>query len=739
MDVETAIRTRRTHKAYRPEPVDRETLDELLELARWAPNHHLTNPWRFRVVGPQALERLKEAAGPEAAAKLDRAPTLVVCSCRARRRRGPGRGGPARDRRRRLHRPARRPRPRAGRLLAHAGRPARRRRAARRSGSPDEERFVGLIHLGRPVQEKPAPEREPAVERRHLPRLSRARAAPTQRSRRSPASASTWSSIGGGITGAGVALDAASRGYSVALVERDDYAVGTSSRSSKMVHGGLRYLQNFDLGLVREALLERQLMVQLAPHLVYPTPFLVPTLGDEQRSRAIGIGLNMYDVMATTRVGMSRRERAERIAGDDYWAPDRHRTIDGEEVARDGPGAGGRASPASAYLFYDCQTDDVRLVLTILGEAERFGAVCLNGAEVTGLLDRDGRAAGVACVDAETRRAVRGRGRQRDQRDRGLGRPDPPRGDPRRGRGAADRAQPRHPRHRVDRSSSRLGTAACIVPAGEERTIFALPWYGRTLIGTTDNDYDGDIAHVQPGDDDIDYLLDAANAFFGTELGTRRPDRRLRRRAAADLDRRPAQVGRHLAQGRALRDLLGDADDHRRQADHLAADGQAGRRPDGRARGPGRALPHRRHPARDGGGRARARPARRDLGGVAARTVTASCSPSATGTPARNVLRLAGERPELARADRRRASPTCSPRSWSPPGSSRRARSPTCSCAAPGSGCSRRRSCAPPTRSARSPRRSAASSAGTSERVARRGGALARGRGGRGHRPRARA
>jgi glycerol-3-phosphate dehydrogenase len=94
--------------------------------------------------------------------------------------------------------------------------------------------------------------------------------------------------IGGGITGAGVALDAASRGYSVALVERDDYAVGTSSRSSKMVHGGLRYLQNFDLGLVREALLERQLMVQLAPHLVYPTPFLVPTVGEGKRSRTLG-------------------------------------------------------------------------------------------------------------------------------------------------------------------------------------------------------------------------------------------------------------------------------------------------------------------------------------------------------------------------------------------------------------------------------------------------------------------
>src|SRR5215212_1386383 len=140
--------------------------------------------------------------------------------------------------------------------------------------------------------------------------------------------------VGGGITGAGVALDAASRGYSVALVERDDYAVGTSSRSSKMVHGGLRYLQNFDLGLVREALLERQLMVQLAPHLVYPTPFLVPTLGEDRPSRRLGLGLNMYDVMATTRVGRSRREmRASKEEDEEYsWSPDRHRTIEADEV-----------------------------------------------------------------------------------------------------------------------------------------------------------------------------------------------------------------------------------------------------------------------------------------------------------------------------------------------------------------------------------------------------------------------
>src|SRR5436305_4089074 len=105
--------------------------------------------------------------------------------------------------------------------------------------------------------------------------------------------------IGGGITGAGVALDAASRGYSVALVEKADFASGTSSRSSKLVHGGLRYLQNFDLGLVREALLERRLMVKLAPHLVKPLPLVVPAFDGQRPDRMLGIGLNLYDVMAT--------------------------------------------------------------------------------------------------------------------------------------------------------------------------------------------------------------------------------------------------------------------------------------------------------------------------------------------------------------------------------------------------------------------------------------------------------
>ena len=336
--------------------------------------------------------------------------------------------------------------------------------------------------------------------------------------------------IGGGVTGAGAALDAASRGYTTAIVERADWAIGTSSRSSKMVHGGLRYLQNFDLGLVREALLERQLMVHLAPHLVYPTPYLVPTLGDDRRDFKIGIGLNMYDVMATTRVGQGRRQRGERdrrrerseADGNDAepppesWSPDRHRTIPAQEAVDLIPALGPR-DPKSAYLFYDCQTDDVRLVLTILGEAERFGAVMANRLEVTSLLERGGKAEGVVCRCAETGAAVEIRaanvinatGVWADRIRPGeiLDETEVPRIAPSRGTHLT-----------VPLERLPLANAACIVPAGSGRTIFVLPWLGRVLIGTTDNDYDGDIDQVRPGGGDVTYLLDAVNAYFGTDL-----------------------------------------------------------------------------------------------------------------------------------------------------------------------------------------------------------------------------
>jgi glycerol-3-phosphate dehydrogenase len=318
--------------------------------------------------------------------------------------------------------------------------------------------------------------------------------------------------VGGGITGAGVALDAATRGCSVALVERADFASGTSSRSSKLVHGGLRYLQQFDLGLVREALLERQLMAALAPHLVRPLAFVVPAFGGARPDRLVGLGLNMYDVLAVDR---GRRRRA-RAAADD-WSPDRHRVIGGEEVAERLPALAGRA-PTSGYLFYDCQTDDARLVLTVLAEAERYGAVPANRAEAVELLDAGGRAGGVRVRDRETGEELEVRGRAVVNAT-GVW---------------ADRLRPGElhdeaelPTIRPSRGTHLLLAHATlpvgngvIVPAGDGRSVFVLPWLGQTLVGTTDRDHaGGDLEHVRPAAADVAYLLDAVNRFFERELG----------------------------------------------------------------------------------------------------------------------------------------------------------------------------------------------------------------------------
>jgi glycerol-3-phosphate dehydrogenase len=348
--------------------------------------------------------------------------------------------------------------------------------------------------------------------------------------------------VGGGITGAGVALDAATRGYSVALVERADFASGTSSRSSKLVHGGLRYLQNFDLGLVREALLERQLMVALAPHLVRPLPMVVPAFEGARPDRLMGVGLNLYDVMSVDRDRLrARRARRARAAersaggrgqpsaeqrespngneGGQSWSPERHRVVSGEEVLELLPALEPRA-PTSGYLFYDCQTDDVRLVLTVLGEAERFGAVCANRLRVVGLLEQNGRTNGVRVVDAESGATIEVRAanvvnatgvwadelRPQELHDEaGLPTIRPSRGT----------------HITLDQRDLPL-KAGAIVPAGQGRTIFALPWLGRTLVGTTDVDYEGPLEHIKPSGEDIEYLLCAINAFFATDLDERR-------------------------------------------------------------------------------------------------------------------------------------------------------------------------------------------------------------------------
>ncbi len=350
--------------------------------------------------------------------------------------------------------------------------------------------------------------------------------------------------VGGGITGAGVALDAATRGFSVALVERADFASGTSSRSSKLVHGGLRYLQNFDLALVREALLERQLMVALAPHLVHPLPLVVPAFDGARPDRLMGMGLNLYDAMSVDRerlrtgraaIGRSRRARAERAQNAaiaeaepqsppaptpaaaqsetvESWSPERHRTISGEEVIELLPALAAR-EPTSGYLFYDCQTDDVRLVLTVLGEAERFGAVCANRVDATGLLERDdGSAGGVHALDRESGerfeiRAANVVNATGVWADRLMAESELPRIRPSRGT------------HILLRHEDLPLVGGAIVPAGEGRSIFALPWLGRTLVGTTDLDYEGELDHVRPSGQDVEYLLSAVNEFFGTSFG----------------------------------------------------------------------------------------------------------------------------------------------------------------------------------------------------------------------------
>jgi glycerol-3-phosphate dehydrogenase len=321
--------------------------------------------------------------------------------------------------------------------------------------------------------------------------------------------------IGGGITGAGVALDAASRGYSVALLEKADFASGTSSRSSKLVHGGLRYLQRFDLGLVREALLERQLMVKLAPHLVTPLEMVVPAFGSARPDRLVGIGLNMYDVMATPRLRGRRAARRPAEDGEGDWSPARHRLISGDEVIERLPALAARR-PSGGYLFYDCQTDDARLVLTVLGEAERFGAICANRLEVVALLTDNGDGGGVRARDTESGEELVIRA---DNVVSATG-------------VWADRIRPEelHSEAELPTIVPSRGThvvvsyadlplrAGAIVPAGNDRSIFALPWLGASLLGTTDNTYTGDIDHVRPAVADIAYLLQATNSFFGTGL-----------------------------------------------------------------------------------------------------------------------------------------------------------------------------------------------------------------------------
>src|SRR5256714_13147246 len=200
--------------------------------------------------------------------------------------------------------------------------------------------------------------------------------------------------MGGGITGAGVALDAAGRGLRTALVERGDFAAGTSSRSSKLVHGGLRSLQQKAFRLVYEALAERQRLLRLAPHLVKPLPFLIPVFATGVAGRAkartyargVGMALWMYDMTGGARIGKLHKRLSKREAL--TLMPD----LDGRRLA-------------AGFLYYDARVDDARLTLTVVKTAASLGAVAVHPVEATGLRRTGGRVDGAVLTDRLTGRS----------------------------------------------------------------------------------------------------------------------------------------------------------------------------------------------------------------------------------------------------------------------------------------------------------------------------------------------
>ena len=328
--------------------------------------------------------------------------------------------------------------------------------------------------------------------------------------------------IGGGITGAGVALDAATRGYSVALVEKADYASGTSSRSSKLVHGGLRYLQNFDLGLVREALLERQLMVaaRAAPRAPAAARRRRRSTTSARTAR-VGAGLHLYDVMSVERLRGRRPRRFRKPEAEPAeWSPDRHRTIDGDEVVRLIPALAARASPPRATSSTTARPTTAASSSPSSARPSASARSWPTAVEVhRARARRAGARRACACATVAQRRGVHDPRRQRRQRDRRVGRPaSAPRSCTTRPRCRAS-ARRAAPTSRCAPRTSRSSPARSSPPAAAARSSRCRGSAARS-IGTTDNDYDGRRPRQRARRrDDIEYLLDATNAFFGTDLG----------------------------------------------------------------------------------------------------------------------------------------------------------------------------------------------------------------------------
>lgn len=314
--------------------------------------------------------------------------------------------------------------------------------------------------------------------------------------------------IGGGITGVGVALDAVTRGLRTALVERDDFASGTSSKSSKLIHGGLRYLQQGEVKLVYEALHERQRLRHNAPHLVQILPFMIPILTRDglvsrKIARALGTALWMYDLTGGWRIGRFHRRLKAKVAC--QHLP----TLPHERVT-------------SAYLYHDATADDARLCLAVGRTAAQRGAAVANQCLVEKVLhDADGKVRGVhvrpklgPAFDIRARCVVNAAGVWADevrQADSGL---DP------------HSIRPAKGVHITLPWKFVRNDVAVVIPVHKDkRSLFIVPWIANgdgtfqyTYVGTTDTDYSGDVDESQCSAEDISYVLDALNAAITTTI-----------------------------------------------------------------------------------------------------------------------------------------------------------------------------------------------------------------------------
>lgn len=299
---------------------------------------------------------------------------------------------------------------------------------------------------------------------------------------------------GGGIYGAWTAYDAALRGLKVALVEQGDWAGATSSASSKLIHGGLRYLETYDFKLVKKALTERGMLLEAAPHRVWPLRFGVPVYADSRMFRLqLKAGLILYDLLAhIPAAGMRHRYFTRSRFAQRFSA-----------LSTDGLRGG--------FTYADAQTDDARLVLELVAGAMAAGAVCVNYCKLVALNEVNGQVSGAAVQDIvggetqniQARAVVNTTGQWLTEN-------------------AESRAWCRLSKGVHLILPEMLGDEALLLTAKSDgRVFFMIPWYGLTLVGTTDTDYRGDIGHVVVEKADVDYLLREVNHYFSTYLTER--------------------------------------------------------------------------------------------------------------------------------------------------------------------------------------------------------------------------